>query len=154
MNFFSYLDTQKQEDRQAFIIHYPAGAGKSRFVQRACQTRAGLYALDLLAQFQLHPELRVREFNPERLERYLLGYVYPVGTHTVLVDNGDFLFNTWTRTDKEAFVQWLSYPLRTPSVTDKTLILIVQTDEVFSSVKMQNSRGGSRILALNEFEAL
>lgn len=154
MNFFTYLDTQKQEDRQAFIIHYPAGQGKSHFAQRACQLRQGLYLLDLLEQFKLDANLKVRTFTPEHLQGYLLKFAYPPGTHTVWVDNGDFLFNTWSRQQKEDFIQWMRYPLRTPGLIDKTFILLVQTDKVFSTADLVNSRGQPRVLALNDFDML
>lgn len=154
MNFLEILDIQKQEDRQAFIIHYPANTGKSLFVQKACALRPGLFRLDLLIDFLGDPGLQVKQFNPERLQKYLLSYAYPGGTYTVFVDNPDFLFNTWGKAEKEAFIQWLSYPLRTPAATDKTFIIVIQTDDVVRAARLNNSRHQSRILALNEFDAL
>jgi hypothetical protein len=154
VNFFDYLDIQKQEDRQAFLIHGPARAGKSRFVQQACQLRSGLFLLDLLEQFGAIPNLKLRDFRSEPLQRYLLQYTCPPGTHTLLVDNGDFLFNTWSHGDKNDLIQWMRYSLRTPAVIDKTLILVVQTDGVFSAANLLNDQGNSRILALSNFEAL
>jgi len=57
MNFFTYLDRQKLEDRQAFIIYYPAMRGKTRFAKRAQQLRPDLYYLDLLEYCLAFPKL-------------------------------------------------------------------------------------------------
>lgn len=154
MNFFTYLQIQQQEDHQAFIIHYPAGSGKTFFARRACQLNSHIFLLDLLDQFQQNPALKVKGFHSDQLANYLLKFPYPAGTQAVLVDHGDFLFNTWKNDEKASLIHWLDNSLRSPAVLDKTLVFIIQTDEVLSTAKMLNSHGQPRVLQLNTFDAL
>lgn len=154
MNFFEYLAHQKLEDRQAFIIHFPPGTGKTAFAKRICELRPSVYRLDLLEAFTVHPELKIAEFTPQRLEDYVLAYPYPEGVTTVLVDNGDVLWNTWSKPQKEDLLHWMRYTLRTPSKTTMTIVLIIQTDNIWTQASLNDAGGRSRILPLNAFDAL
>jgi len=72
----------------------------------------------------------------------------------ILVDNADFLFNTWNKDDREAFLGWLRIGLRSPRDTEKTFVFMLQSDPWFTANTFKNSYGEERILALNAFEAL
>ena len=155
MNFFSYLHRQKQEDRQAFIIYFPASSGKTQFALRACEIDPGIFYLDLLSYFLSKPAINVNDYDLEKYKKLLLHtIVFPPGTHTILVDNGDFLFNTWKDPVKRSFIDWLRNPLRTPAVTDKTHIFMIQTDGVLSAAELKNTLGEPRVLAINQFDAI
>lgn len=154
MNFFQYLDYQYTQDKRAFIVHYQALGGKTRFAQHACQQRPDLYYLDLLEYFLAHPDLPpVRSFDGKALQNLLLHLAYSPGVYTVLVDHADFLFNTWSSAEKNAWIEWLRNTLRTPAVTKMTFVFFIQTDGVLSAANLANARG-SRVLALPEFDAL
>ncbi len=154
MNFFEYLDYQYTQDKRAFIIHYQAMGGKTRFARRACQLRADLYYLDLLEHFHAHPDLPpLRSFDLKALQGLLLRLPCPPETYAVLVDQADFLFNTWSTSEKNLLIDWLRNSLRSPSVTEKTFVFFIQTDGVLSAASLSNARG-SRVLALPEFDAL
>jgi len=77
-----------------------------------------------------------------------------VGESVVLVDNLDFLFNTWLKRDQADFLNWLKIQLRSPGVTKKTFVFFVQSDPFFESMDVNNSQGESRVLPLNAFESL
>ena len=72
----------------------------------------------------------------------------------VIIDNVDFLFNAWESSDQVEFENWLRIQLRSPSITNKTFVFFVQSDSFFTNMKLTNSRGESRVLPLNAFEAL
>ena len=72
----------------------------------------------------------------------------------ILIDNPDFLFNIWKTEDKQALLHWMKVQLRSPGVTEKTFIFIIQSDEILATAQFNNSCGQPRILPLNEFEAI
>lgn len=153
MNFHDYLNRQNAEDRRAFIIHYHAKSGKTQFAHRICAIRQDVYLLDLQAYFLKHPELtHIGQFNFENLQYLLLALNVPQSV--IIVDNTDFLFNTWEKRDKTDFTDWLRQQLRSPGVTDKTFIFMVQSDPFFESLRITNSYQEPRVLPLNAFEAL
>ncbi len=157
MNFAKYLEQQTHEDRQAFIIHYPALSGKTQFIQKACQVIPGIHYVDLLEYALANPELSSLEkievgiFTNMLLQ---LDRSLPENTSALVIDQGDFMFNTWDKDEKLEFLHWLRGTLRTPSVAKRPFIFIIQTDGILSSATLTNTRNQSRILALNEFDAL
>jgi hypothetical protein len=153
INFHHYLDQQNSEDKRSFIIHYPACSGKTTFAQRATALRHDIFYLDLQHLFLNATDLPpITQCNINFLKKYLLELRVP--QEVVLVDNPDFLFNTWKPEDKQALLHWLKVQLRSPSETEKTFIFIIQSDDILTTAKFNNSCGQSRVLALNEFEAI
>ena len=153
MNFHDYLNRQQNEDRRAFVIHYGAKSGKTRFARRIRETRQDTYLLDLLAYFLAHSELpTIQRCGFHMLKNLLLKL--DVAQWVVVVDNPDFLFNTWSAEDKNDLLNWLRVQLRSPSVTRKTFVFVVQTDDVIAAADLHNSYGERRVLALNEFNDL
>jgi len=157
MNFAKYLQHQTHEDRQAFIIHYPALSGKTQFIQKACQVIPGIHYVDLLEYASANPEMSSLEkievsiFTDMLLK---LDKSLPEKTSALVIDQGDFMFNTWDKDEKQEFLHWLRVTLRTPSVAKRPFIFVIQTDDVLSSATLNNTLNQSRILALNEFDAL
>lgn len=153
MNFHDYLNRQQNEDRRAFIIHYGARCGKTRFARRICETRQDAYLLDLLAYFLEHPELPpIERCGFDMLKGLLLALDMP--QDVVIVDNPDFLFNTWNAEEKQRLLSWLRTQLRSPGVTKKTFVFLVQTDEIIAVADLRNSGNESRVLALDAFDAM
>lgn len=153
INFLKYLDQQSSEDKRAFIIHYPANSGKTAFAKRAAAQRAGIHYLDLQETFLKQPDLpKITQCGFEFLKDYLLGL--QVTEEFILIDNPDFLFNIWKNEDKQALLHWMKVQLRSPGVTEKTFIFIIQSDEILATAQFNNSCGQPRILPLNEFEAI
>ena len=151
MNFHDYLNRQKTEDRRAFIVHYPAQSGKTQFACQVASTRPDVYYLDLQQYFIDHPPSSY-QYGFSELKNTLLNL--DVGEVVVLVDNLDFLFNTWLRRDQTDFLNWVKIQLRSPGVTKKTFGFFVQTDPFFERMDLKNSQGELRILPLNAFESL
>lgn len=153
MNFHDYLNRQQNEDRRAFIIHYGAGSGKTRFARRICETRQDAYLLDLLAYFLEHPELPpIDKCSFDTLKDLLLTLVVP--RDVIVVDNPDFLLNTWSAEEKHRLLNWLRTQLRSPGVTQKAFVFVIQTDDILAAADLHNSYGEPRVLALDAFDAL
>jgi len=153
INFFKYLDQQSSEDKRAFIVHYPAKSGKTSFAKRAAMQRADIFYFDLQETFLKQPDLpKITQCGFEFLKDYLLGL--QVTEEFILIDNPDFLFNIWKNEDKQALLHWMKVQLRSPGVTEKTFIFIIQSDEILATAQFNNSCGQPRILPLNEFEAI
>jgi hypothetical protein len=148
-----YLAIQGQERRRAFIIHAPAMEHKTALARRM-RDLLGAYLLDLQAHFLEHPELaeRVDRFRPRDLEELLLGLDVP--QKVVVVDNVDFLLNTWTNKRLGEFVGMVDLRLKSPDTTDKTFVFVVQTNPVLLRHELKNSRGQPRILPRDAFYAL
>lgn len=153
INFYHFLDQQSSEDKRSFIIYYPAKTGKTAFAKLATTQRAGIYYLDLQEAFLNRPDLpKVNQCGFDFLKDYLLGL--KVSNEIILIDNPDFLFNTWSPENKQALLHWMKVQLRSPSVTKKTFIFMIQTDDILATAQFTNSCGQPRILPLNEFEAI
>ncbi len=153
MKFDDYLNRQNNEDRRAFVIHYPARSGKTDFARRICESHQDAYLLDLQSYFLEHPELPpIQRCGVSALKGILLSLERR--ERVLVVDNPDFLLNTWSDEEKRGFVTWLRIQLRSPADTEKTLVFVIQSDDVIATADIRNSYGEPRVLALNEFYAL
>jgi hypothetical protein len=148
-----YLITQGQERYRACIIHAPAMGHKTELARRIRDV-LGAYLLDLQAYFLEHPNLaaKIDRFGPDDLESLLLRL--QVAPRLVVVDNLDFLLNTWSRARLEQFVAMVDVRLVSPDVTDKTFVFFVQTRPEIVSRQLTNTRGQPRILPLDAFQPL
>jgi len=148
-----YVEGQATERYRAFIVHGPAMSGKTRLAHRLRDV-LGAHILDLQAYFVGHPDLcaRVDRYRPRDLERLLLAL--DASESLVVVDNPDFLINTWTSRHKREFVAMVDHRLHSPTVTDKTFAFLIQTDPVIVRHTLTNTRGQPRILPIDAFYAL
>ena len=153
LNLPDYIATQATERYRAFIVHGPAMSGKTRLARRL-QDVLGAHVLDLQAHFVGHPDLcaRVDRYRPRDLERMLLALDVP--EPLVVVDNPDFLINTWTSRHKKEFVAMVDRRLHSPTITDKTFAFLIQTDPVIVRHNLTNTRGQPRVLPIDAFYAL
>lgn len=148
-----YVAIQGEERYRAFIIHAPAMEHKTMLARRMRDV-LGAYLLDLQAFFLQRPELaeRIDRFRPRDLEKLLLGLGVP--QTVVVVDNMDFLLNTWTNRRLGEFVGMVELRLKSPDTTSKTFVFMVQTRPVLLRHDLKNSRGQPRILPREAFYAL
>lgn len=153
MNIGEYLNHQKTEDRRAFIIHYPANSGKTTFAKKIAEIRPDVHYIDLLEFFLKNPDLKpIDKFGFEEFRDLLLKY--EAEESVLLIDNPDFLLNTWKKSEKEELLNWFRLGLRSPGVTKKTIILMIQEDGFLSAADFVNTYGEPRVLALNMFDAI
>ena len=112
-------------------------------------------ALDLLAYFQDNPELAtaIDRFGPEQL-RTLLVEQSP-GKNLLIVDRMDFLLDTWRKEERQAFYrmvtqQWNSFLDNTRA----TLVFCLQSSSELEDLRITDTRGCSRVLALSELNEI
>lgn len=153
INFYHFLGQQSGEDKRAFIVHFPACSGKSAFAKRAAVQKKEIYYLDLQETFLNRSDLpSITQCGFEFLKQFLL--TLPVLEEFILIDNPDFLLNTWKPEEKQALVYWIRIQLRSPVDTEKTFGFFIQSDDILAAAQFTNSCGQPRVLPLNAFEAL
>lgn len=149
----AYLRTQQQETYRAFIVYAPAMRGKTAWARRL-RDELGAYLFDLQQYFAEHPEL-VKEidlFEPEDLEELLLGLDVPESV--VVVDNVDFLLNTWTDADRDHLIGMVERRFKSPGVTNKTFVFMIQEHPRLLRRPLPNSRSQPRVVALRQFATI
>lgn len=153
MNFFDFINRQNNEDRRAFIVHYPPKSGKTQFARRVVAKRDDVHLLDLQTFFLDYPALPpIHQCGLDILKDIALSLDVP--QKVVIIDNPDFLFNIWRKSEKRDFIDWIRYQLRSPGDTEKTYIFMIQTDSELSTAHFKNSHGDHRVLPLSAFETI
>jgi hypothetical protein len=154
VNIKTYLNHQMAEDRRAFVIHHPAKSGKTRFAHRICELRSDVHYLDLQKYFLENENVPpVSDCDPDTIKKLLLQL--KVSQPIIIVDNPDFLFNTWDQEEKLNFLSWLNRTLRSPAMTEKTFVVILQDDPALSSITFdKNFHREERLLPLNHFDSI
>jgi predicted AAA+ superfamily ATPase len=141
------IDFQTKEQYRAIIILGPANSGKTRFAKLLAQRIKALY-LDLLDIFANDENLSksIDTFDVSSLKKYLLNL--PTSEAVVIVDNIDFLVNTWSDREKGEFLNLVD-KLRS-NETKKVFCFFMQEEDIFNSKRIINSRNESRIMHLNQ----
>lgn len=149
-----YITTQKRETYRAFIIYESAMNHKTEWA-RQMRDKLGAHLLDLQQYFFERPDLaeKIDRFRPDDFEQTLLKLQKEITESVIVIDNMDFLLNLWSPKHQRYFVSMLAHRLKSPGPTNKTFIFIVQDHPTLIQSKLVNSRGHSRIVRLNEFEA-
>ena len=152
----SYLATMGRERYRAVIFHsVPAQAqALSQFTQRVAECLNGTY-IDLLSHFLAHTELAANldTFGPNELCTLLVELA--VERRLLVVDKVDFLLDTWSKPELQAFyrlirLQWDSF---TPTMS-AILILCLQRTTELESLDIMDSHKHSRARRLEDFQAL
>ena len=148
-----YLKNQTQETCRAFIIYGPAMSGKTQLARRM-ESILGTYLFDLQGYFKSEEDLsaKIDLFRPRDLEDLLLGLT--INQNEVIVDNIDFLLITWTKKMKTEFMNMIDLRLKSPDITNKTFIFMIQEDPVITGYNFTLSQSQSRLLPLRSIMAL
>lgn len=152
MNFIQFLATQQLEDRQAIVVHGPALSGKTKFVNQLINLNENIFLIDFLSSYIQNPDPPIHLMGFSAFKEYLLSLEIPDKYKIVVIDQLDFLFNTWDRSEKEKFIQWLRTGLRSPSVVKQVYVFFIQTDDIINKSKLINSLGQNRIIGLEALE--
>ena len=153
MKFDDFLDFQMTQDRRAFVVHFPALSGKTRYFSTVAASRKDAVLLDLqrwLLKRAITENAKV--IDPEDLFKMLLDLDYQ--NSIIIVDNVDVVFNSWKKHMKDDFFTSLRVWLRSPSVTSNTFVFVLQDDASLAKVTLANSRNESRVLPLDAFDAI
>lgn len=141
------IDFQTKEQYKAVMILGPADCGKTRFAQLLAEKTGAKY-IDLLETFVDDKNLSksIDTFDVFSLKKYLLKL--EAEEPFIIVDNIDFLVNTWSDREKGEFLNLID-KLRS-NETKKTFCFFVQGEDIFDSKRILNSRNESRIMHLNQ----
>jgi hypothetical protein len=148
-----YLNVQSQETCRAFVIHAPAMAGKTALARRM-ERILGAYRFDLQHHFIANEKLAasIDRFRPRDLEKLLLSVSVPQSV--IVVDNLDFLLIVWTPRMKREFMDMVDLRLKSPDITSKTYVFMVQDDAVITDYRFTLTPRQPRILPLRAIKAL
>jgi len=121
-------------------------SGKSEFARKLAVKTEALY-IDLLADFLSKPELSgsIDTFEPQDLKKYLRNI--PFDGKLIVIDNIDFLINTWNDLNKEHFLNFIE--------RDEFRIgycFILQSAKFLRDRQIENSFGQDRILNIYNVE--
>ena len=141
------IDFQTKEQYKALMILGPVNCGKTRFAKLLAEKISAKY-VDLLETFIDDENLSksIDTFDVFSLKKYLLKLV--AEEPVIIVDNIDFLVNTWSEREKGEFLNLID-KLRSNG-TKKTFCFFVQEEDIFDSKSILNSRNESRIIHLNQ----
>jgi DNA replication protein DnaC len=141
------IDFQTREQYRTILILGSAGSGKTKFAQLLANRTKAKY-IDLLDAFSNDKRLseNIDTFDVSHLKKYLLNL--PVKEEVIIVDNIDFLLNTWSDKEIGEFLN-LVEKLRS-NETQKTFCFFAQDLKISDSKQIYNSQNNSRILTMNK----
>ena len=141
------ISFQGKEQYKALMVQGPAASGKSILAKRLARKTKAKY-IDLLQVFIDDENLSksIDTFDVSSFKKYLLN----LGTNeaVIIVDNIDFLVNTWSEREKGEFLNLIE-KLRS-NETRKVFCFFAQEEEIFYSKSILNSRNESRIIHLRQ----
>lgn len=154
IDFGEYLESLKGEKYRCCLIHHESCAALRRFAQQAAARCQGEY-LNLLEYFNRHEELaqQIDVFDIEQFAALLKAQ--SAGKALLVVNNMDFLLDTWHKQEKEAFYRlikdrWNSYFKKTQA----TLVFCVHSGHDLQDVEILDTKGNSRIHPLSDFKVI
>jgi len=146
IKIIDFVNNQLKERYKSFVVFGPAMSGKSEFARKLAVKTEALY-IDLLADFLSKPELSgsIDTFEPQDLKKYLRNI--PFGGKLIVIDNIDFLINTWNNLNKEHFLNFIE--------RDEFRIgycFILQAAKFLRDRRIENSIGQNRVLNIYNVE--
>lgn len=146
------LKRQATERYRAVLVTGPAGCGKSAYAKKLANALSARY-LDLLNEFVGDGELSSKIDTFDRQKLFDLLKLKAQGEKTIILDNPDFLINTWGDRSRREFCEWLG---KLDSVQFPTVLCVfAQDDEAFSGVSYTpTSADGSRMIRFQDLQAI
>ncbi len=146
------LRRQTTERYRAVLVTGLADCGKSAYAKRLANALSARY-LDLLSVFVDDGEIsaKIDTFNLERLLDMLKTKAQ--GQKILILDNPDFLINTWDHRTRQEFCQRLG---KMDSVQFPTVLCVfAQDDDAFAGVNYTpTSYGSSRTVRFQDLQAI
>ena len=141
------LASQTREQYRAILILSPAGPERTKFAQLLAAKSKAKY-VDLLDIFSKDEGISesIDTFDVSKLKIFLINL--PAKEAIVIVDNFDFLLNTWS--DKEIGEFLTIVEMLRECDTPRTFCFFTQDLKIFSSKLIYNSQSYSRILTINQ----
>lgn len=144
------IEKQKKERYRSVLILFEPNQNASKKARKLSEKINGQY-FDLLDYFESRSELceRIDRFGIDELEDLLVKH--PFENEIVVVDRIDFLFDTWSGTEREAFVDLLLAKRLDKFERDVNLFVFFAVNDVYlRQNELVNEQNESRILKLSE----
>jgi len=154
VNLKQFVESLRGERHRTFIVHSESISGKSGYAKQFARNLGGKY-LDLLERFGKDGRLKnhIDTFDIEALETLLVEEAK--GINLLIVDNVEFLLNTW---DEDGY-NLLFYLLRQTWNSFKpsyqaTLGIFLTTNRKIVDSELNTSKGKTRVFPLRRLESL
>jgi len=154
VNLKKFIKGLSGERYKTFIIHSGPVTGKSRYARQFAKDTGGKY-LDLLKKFREDEKLksRIDIFGIIEFEKLLIKEAR--GTNLLILDNPEFLLNTWNEDGYDLLFhllrkKWDSFK---PSY-QATLGVFLASNRKILDLKLITSKGDTRVFHLNRLESL
>lgn len=144
------IEQQKSERFRAILVLFESHQKASRKARKLSKKVNGQY-FDLLNYFEGKPDLceRIDRFGIDELEDFLVNH--PFEEEIVVIDSIDFLLDTWTSNEREAFVNLLLAKRLDSFERNVNLYVFFALNDIYlRQTKLLNSKKESRILKLSE----
>jgi len=146
VDLVTLLDYQSKEQYRTILILGLPNSGKTKFAKLLTQKTKAKY-IDLLDVFLNNKNMseNIDTFDVSSFKKYLLSL--PASEDVIIVDNIDFLLNTWSDRQKGEFLN-LVEKLRSIE-SGKTFCIFAQDSKSLVSKQIYNSQNTSRVLTMN-----
>lgn len=154
VNLKEFIKALSGERHRTFIVHSDPASGKSKYARQLAKYVGGKY-LDLLERFGKDERLKsqIDIFGVKDLESLLVEEAK--GTNLLIVDNAEFLLNTWDEDGYDLLFgllrrHWDSFK---PSYR-ATLVFFLTTNRKIRELELNTSKGETRVFHLKRLESL
>jgi replication-associated recombination protein RarA len=140
MDIKKIIQNQQVERYRSFVLYGPPQFGKTNMAQGLAKRFNGEY-IDLLQKFTQDVNLKssIDTFGPEELKKWL--YNMNVNKPLIVIDNMDFLYNTWDDNQIDRFLNFVE-----KDESRKCFCFVLQKRKIFKNRIILNSKNESRLI--------
>lgn len=144
LRFKKFIEEQLKERYKHFIIYSLPIGGKSRFGKKICEAYDGYY-LDVLQEIKNNIIIskNIDTFYPKDFFEWIAKFSN--GKKFIVVDNIDFLINTWREEQEEIFLNLIE-----KQQSDIAYLFLIQERKFLFKRSITNLSGKNRVINLFE----
>ena len=154
VNLKEFMNSLSGERHRTFIVHNGPVTGKSKYARLFAEKSKGKY-LDLLERFGKDAGLkkRIDVFDIRDLENLLVEEAK--GTNTLILDNVEFLLNTWDDSGYDLLFHFLAKNWDSFKASYKAVLgVFLITNQKILDLELKTSKGETRVFHLGKLESL
>jgi len=138
INLRTIINSYKSERYNSFIVYGDAGIGKSSYVQEFIHKNQDIKIayFDILEEYtKIQSAQSIFGFTPNKFITWALSLL-PIAEHNerdlLVIDNFDFLVNTWSPSEKIEMIKLIEKYIE-KSVTINPLIFVIHSDPIIET---------------------
>lgn len=146
ISMIRFVESQGKERYKNFILFGPAMSGKTELVKKLADKMGAKY-IDLLEEFVRDTKIKaaIDTFEPRDFKLYLKSL--RDRDKLIIVDNMDFLFNTWDRSEQQSFFNFVEMD------EDQSIFcMVLQDSKSLKGVCFRNNQGQKRVLSVYDVD--